>query len=89
LIAPVEDRNLALGRADSIFANYLIHDTLTHLLVLALPIGILLAWCRPRSWAGPMIVVGWCAVVAILGSHWLYGITFASMTLAIRQARTA
>ena len=87
LLAPVEDRTFAFGEVDTFFASPLVYDSLTHLLVIALPIGMLLAWLRPRSWIGPAIVFAWCAIVAILGSHWLYGLTFACMTLAIRDAK--
>ncbi len=85
LLAPIEDRTLGIGGPDSIFSQAIVYDLITHGLVIALPIGMLLCWVWRRSWIGPAIVIAWCAVVAILGSHWLYGLTFACLALSIRQ----
>lgn len=88
LLAPVEDRTLGLGGTEaSTFTSPLVYESLTHLLVVLLPLGLLLSWLRPRQWAGLGLVFAWCVAIAVLGSHWLYGLTLASTALAIRYWR--
>ena len=86
LAAPVEDRTIDWTDPDSLFVNGSIHESITHLLVIALPIGFVLAWLPKTNRIGQAVLIGWCAVVALLGSHWLYAAAFAAMVLAIRPA---
>jgi len=81
LAAPVEDRTI--DWSSSFLAVPLGHDLLTFGLVAALPVGLGLGWLGKR--AGIVILVSWSLVVALLGSHWLYAATFATMSLAFTK----
>lgn len=84
LAAPTQDRLLGLGEADSILARFApVYELLTHSLVIALPLGIALAWSRRLNRLGVFLAITWCLIVAVLGSHWLYGATLACSVLAI------
>lgn len=83
LAAPTPNRTIDWTSEGSILANPLIHGSLTHLMVVALPIGFVLAW-RPRlNRYGQVVLIGWSLAVALLGSHWLYAMTFAAMVMSI------
>ena len=82
LAAPVEDRTI--DWTESLLVNPLVHESLTHLMVIALPLGLSLAWIEKTNRLGQAILCAWCLLVALLGSHWLYAITFAAMVWAIR-----
>lgn len=84
LAAPKEDRTIDWTGDESWLLEPFVHETLTHLIVVALPLGLCLAWNRRTSTIGKAIVVGWCVVIASLGSLWLYAATFAVMALAIK-----
>ncbi len=97
LAAPAEDRTINWMAADSWLQSPMIHESLTHLLVIALPLGLVLAWrtspnrtsardLSKTNHVGQAIVLAWCLVVALLGSMWLYMAAFAAMTLAIRPS---
>ncbi len=90
LAAPVADRTMDWTTGP--LAEPLVHDLVTHLLVVLLPLGVVSAWRRPslvRS-LGPSLVPGrllmglWCITIALLGSFWLYAATFGVMAMAIR-----
>ena len=51
------------------------HEWLTHAIVVAVPLGLFLAWRTTRTSrrVGVGILIAWAVVVALLGSHWLYG----------------
>ncbi|MFK8110906.1 MAG: hypothetical protein AB8B91_01815 [Rubripirellula sp.] len=87
LAAPVEDRTI--DWTNSILINTIVHETLTHFLLLAIPVGLVLSWTERGNRVGQVILVSWCLFVALLGSHWLYAATFATMVLAIRPASSA
>ncbi len=88
LAASAEDRTIDWTATGSWLVNPLVHEPLTHLLVLALPIGFALAW-RESTWRyGQVILLSWCAVIAFLGSWWLYAATFATMVFAIRPTES-
>ena len=87
LAAPVQDRSIDWTVEGSLFVNGFVHESLTHALVLALPIGLAMAWIPASSRVGKAVLVLWCAAVALLGSHWLYASIFAAMVLAIRPDR--
>ena len=83
LAAPVEDRSID-WTTQAWFVNPLVHETLTHAMVIALPLGFVLAWLRRTNRIGQAILIGWCILVAMLGSHWLYASAVATMVMAIR-----
>jgi hypothetical protein len=41
---------------------------------------------RPHR-IGRIILLLWCSAVALLGSHWLYGLALAAMILAIQPVQ--
>ncbi len=82
LAAPAQDRTWDLTQ--SVLASPGIHEGLTHLLVMLIPIGMTLAWFPETNRVGKVLLCLWCAVVAILGSLWLYGLTLAAMVMAIQ-----
>lgn len=86
LAAPVEDRSID-WTTQAWFVNPLVHELLTHAMVIALPIGFALGWLRRTHRIGQSILIAWCIVVALLGSHWLYASAFAAMVMAIRPKR--
>lgn len=81
LAAPAEDRTI--DWAGSALAQPLVHDLLTHFLVLALPAGLAMAWNRSTAAAGRATLALWCLAVALLGSFWLYAAVFAALTFTI------
>ena len=87
LAAPVPDRSI--DWTSSLLARATVHEALTHLMVLALPIGLLLAWNRKTHRSGQVILLLWCLLVMLLGSFWLYGLTLAVMVLAIEPVQQA
>ena len=51
------------------------HESVTHALIVAMPLGLWMAW-RPAAAArrvGIGVLTVWAVVVALLGSHWVYG----------------
>ena len=85
LAAPFDDRLFPLGDAaqGGILTNSIVYESLTHAIVLLLPMGLFLAWKFPRQkWPYALIAV-WCLIVAVLGSHALYAATFFVMSLPI------
>ncbi len=81
LAAPARDRTIDWTNSSLVFGN--VHEALTHLIVLAIPVGLLLAWIGKTQRIGQLILVTWCLIVAMLGSLWLYGLTMAAMVMAI------
>ena len=84
LAAPVQDRTINWTTSNSWLVRTPVHEMLTHWMVFALPLGFLLAWLPRTSQVGKLVLFGWCGAVALLGSHWLYAMTFAVMVVAIR-----
>ncbi|MCH1438062.1 MAG: hypothetical protein L7W43_00290 [Rubripirellula sp.] len=84
LAAPVEDRTIDWTGPDSLLVEVFVYEGLTHLMMIALPLGLFLAWLPKSSRKGKLILVGWCIAVAMLGSHWIYAMTFAVLSLSIR-----
>jgi hypothetical protein len=84
LAAPVEDRTIDWTTVQSFSENATVQESLTHLMVIALPLGFALAWLQRTNRIGLAILISWCVVVSLLGSHWIYALTFATMVLAIR-----
>ncbi|NND96902.1 MAG: hypothetical protein HKN47_06185 [Pirellulaceae bacterium] len=82
LLAPVQDRTIDWT---TWLANSTLHELTTHLLVAAIPLGLALAWSRVATKFGIALVITWCTFVALLGSHWLYAATFATMCLSLRN----
>ncbi len=85
MAAPVADRTIDWTAADSLLVRPWFHESLTHLLVIALPVGFTLAWIRKSNRIGQATLIAWCIAVALLGSHWMYAAVFAAMVLAIRD----
>ena len=81
LAAPAMDRTI--DWTNSPLTQPTIHEALTHFLVLALPLGLFLAWIGQTNRLGKAILMLWCAVIALLGSVWLYSMVIATMVLAI------
>lgn len=87
LIAPAEDRLIALGGTPtesliaSLMQNPWVYESLTLLIVVGLPVGCFLAWQRDWRKAGRGIIWCWCLAVALLGAHILYGLTIATLVL--------
>ena len=84
LAAPVQDRTINWTTSTSWLVSTPMHEVLTHLMVFALPLGLLLAWLPRTSHIGKLVLSCWCLAVALLGSHWLYAMTFAVMVFSIR-----
>lgn len=84
LAAPVQDRTLDWTGPTSPLVQVAFHEGITHLLMIALPAGLVLAWLPKSSQIGKWILVAWCVVIAMLGSHWLYAMTFAVLIFSIR-----
>jgi hypothetical protein len=85
LAAPAPDRTIDWTGTMLSSAN--VHESLTHLMVLALPVGLWLAWMERPHRIGRIILLLWCSAVALLGSHWLYGLALAAMILAIQPVQ--
>lgn len=83
LAAPVQDRSI--DWTNSWLGLTFVHETLTHLLLFALPVGFWLTWRQSTHRIGQTILLTWCLAIALLGSHWLYAAVFATMVLAIRS----
>jgi hypothetical protein len=86
LAAPVEDRTINWTGPNSLLVQVSIHEGLTHLMMIALPLGLVLAWLPKSSQVGKLILVGWCIAIGMLGSHWFYAMTFAVLVFSIRPA---
>ena len=56
-------------------------------MMIALPLGLFLAWLPKTSQIGKLILVGWCVAIGVLGSHWLYAMTFAVLIFSIRPRK--
>ena len=84
LAAPAQDR--AIDWTESYLVNTLVHESLTHGMMIALPLGLVLAWLPKTNRIGQALLIAWCIAVALLGSHWLYASVFATMVAAIRPA---
>jgi hypothetical protein len=83
LAAPWQNRTIDWTGDDSILVNATMHESLTHMLVFALPIGLLLAWRVSATRYGKATLTLWCLAIACLGSLWLYTASFAVMVWAI------
>lgn len=84
LAAPAQDRTIDWTASGSPLIYGFVHESLTHLMVIALPLGFAMAWGRKTNRIGQAVLLAWCLSVALLGSHWLYAATFAAMVMAIR-----
>jgi hypothetical protein len=82
LAAPAQDRTIDWTQF-AWFRNPIVYESLTHLLVLVLPIGLTLAWRPSSSRIGKAMLLAWCLVIATLSSHWLYTATLATMLMAV------
>jgi hypothetical protein len=82
LAAPAPDRTIDWTNSLLVSAN--VHEGVTHLMVIALPVGLLMAWNRRLHRTGMAILLIWCAAIMMLGSLWLYGSTLAVMALSIQ-----
>ena len=83
LAAPTQNRTIDWTRFAA-FRNPLVYESITHMLMLMLPMGILLAWLPKTNRMGKAILVAWCVAIGGLGSHWLYAATMATMFLSIQ-----
>ena len=86
LAAPAQDLTIDWTRQGSPLVNPFVHETLTHLMMIALPLGFAMAWIPRTNRLGQSILITWCAVVALIASHWLYAFTFACLVLAIQPS---
>ena len=71
LAAPAPDRTFDWTTDASPLVRLPVHETLTHLMLIALPLGFLLAWLPRSNRVGKAILVGWCILVALLGAGYL------------------
>jgi hypothetical protein len=83
LAAPWQDRTINWTGENSLLVNTIVHESLTHAIVFALPIGLLLAWLVATTRYGKTVLTIWCLAIACLGSLWLYAASFAVMVWAI------
>ena len=81
LAAPSPDRTI--DWTNTILLHPLVHESLTHLMIVSLPIGLLMCWIERTNRLGKTILLLWCLIVALLGSLWLYAATMAVMVMAI------
>lgn len=81
LAAPSPDRTI--DWTNTILLRPMVHESLTHLMVASLPIGLLMCWIERTNRLGKSILLSWCLIVALLGSLWLYAATMAIMVMAI------
>lgn len=90
LAAPIEDRVLDVRDSglSQIFARPLVYETLTHVIVILLPLGTFLAWIQKSRFMGHALIAAWCLVVAVLGAHLLYATCLFAMSLAIGAKKT-
>jgi hypothetical protein len=88
LAAPTQNRTIDWTRFAA-FRNPLAYESITHLLIFMLPLGLMLAWLPKTNRTGQIILVLWFAAVGALGSHWLYAATMATMVLSIRPHAAA
>ncbi|HBV63557.1 MAG TPA: hypothetical protein DEF45_11095 [Rhodopirellula sp.] len=86
LAAPVEDRTIDWTGADSLLVQVSVHEGVTHLMMIALPLGLILAWLPKSSQIGKFMVVSWSLAIGMLGSHWIYAMTFAVLVFSIRPS---
>jgi len=84
LAAPSQDRTIDWTQF-SWFRSPMVYETLTHLLIIAMPLGLLLAWLPASQRFGKLLLVAWCVIVGALGSHWLHAATLATMLMAINR----
>ncbi|MGI9471617.1 MAG: hypothetical protein ACR2NZ_08815 [Rubripirellula sp.] len=84
LAAPVQDRTFDWTGENSPLVSMFVHESLTHLMVIALPLGFAMAWIGKTNRLGQCLLLAWCLVVALLASHWLYASVFATMVMAIQ-----
>ena len=84
LAAPVEDRTIDWTTTNSLLSQAWVHEFLTHMMVIALPLGLFFSWLPKCSYVGKLMLIGWCVAVGVLGAHWLYALTFAVLCLSIR-----
>ncbi|MDF1841178.1 MAG: hypothetical protein P1U77_07060 [Rubripirellula sp.] len=88
LAAPTQNRTIDWTRFAA-FRNPLVYESITHLLIFMLPLGLMLAWLPKTNRTGQIILVLWFAAIGALGSHWLYAATMATMVLSIRPHAAA
>ena len=87
LNAPAEDRLISVR--GTWFEVPWVYESTTMFLVIALPLGIFLAWQRaPTQWNtarqwGVALVWVWCLIVALLSQHLIYAATIAVICMAI------
>ena len=84
MAAPVEDRTIDWTNRNSLLVQASVHEFLTHMMIITLPLGLFLSWFPKYSSVGKLMLIVWCVAVAMLGSHWLYAMTFAVLCLSIR-----
>ncbi|MCG8649384.1 MAG: hypothetical protein MI861_06110 [Pirellulales bacterium] len=90
LAAPSSDRTIDWTDTNTTIGAWFdrptIYETVTHLMVVALPLGLWLAWRPATRGYGRAMLWCWCGTIALLGSLWLYAATFAVMVAAIGSA---
>lgn len=81
LNAPAEDRLISVR--GTWFEVPWVYESTTMFLVVALPLGIVLAWQRSPRHIGVVLVWIWCLIVALLSQHLIYAATIAVICTAI------
>ncbi|MEM6473147.1 MAG: hypothetical protein AAF802_26535 [Planctomycetota bacterium] len=75
LVAPIENRLFDVR--DTFFENPFVFESVNAFLLLALPLGVVLAWSRRRNRLGVAFICSWALLVALLSMEFLYAMTIA------------
>lgn len=86
LAAPIEDRTIDWTQM-TMFRSPMVYESLTHLMTLMLPLGLVLAWRPQTNRIGKILLIVWCVLIGALGSQWLYAATLATMFWTIQDRR--
>jgi len=62
------------------------HEPISWFLIVAVPFGLTLAWRNGTARFGAAVLVAWALLVAVLGSHWIYGGVLACSVYSIGVA---
>lgn len=81
LVAPAPDRTMDF--TESLMIIPVVHESLSHGLLVGLPVGIALAWTSRWHRQGLSVIMVWCLTIAVLGSLWMHAAALATMALAI------
>lgn len=81
IVAPVELRTI---RWATILSEPWLHEPLSHAVLIAALVSPILLWIAPTQKIGWGVATGWCVVLGLLSSHWIY---FASVGVLVQSFR--